>query len=419
MKQLASVALVIVALLVAAVPVAAVDPVGVDCTSPPNLVPGADLRNCDLSGREMEGVNLTNADLTGANLDDASLFTATVRGAKFDGASLRRTNMEDADAIGASFVGADMRNVDLYFALVRNANISGADLSDSWLNGIDFEGSIAQGANFSGSDIRSVDFKDTDLRGADLSFTDLLYSPMQRADLRDANLFRASQFGDDLLVDITWGNTTCADGTNSDDADGDGFTCLNNFPANVPPAVTLTSPADGTTVDKGETVTIGATASDSDGVVIRVEFYAGATKVGIDGTVPYSVDWTPTVAGTYPITARAFDDDNAAATTAPVTVNVLPEANNQPPTAVITSPKNGATVYRFWGANFDATASDPDGVVVKVEFYSGTTLLSTDTHAPYTHAFRPTTKGHETLTVKAYDDDGAVTTSAPITVRVR
>src|SRR5688572_15632589 len=278
--------------------------VGADCTEPPNLVPFADLRNCDLSGRNMEGVDLSNADLSGANLDNASLFTSNLVAATFDNASLRNTNLEDGYAPGGSFINADLSGANLYFAFFRGGNLSGANFSNNSLSSVDFESSILQNAVFTGSYLFGVDMRNADLRGADLSFTTLWYVSMSNADLRDANLL-----GDELRVGtsldgIIWGNTTCSDGSNSDDNDGDNFTCESNFLVNQPPTVSLTSPADNTTVTKGDIVHISADAADSDGSVDRVEFYAGSARINTDGAAPYSFDWTPPVTGTFVITAK-------------------------------------------------------------------------------------------------------------------
>ena len=422
MKKLYTVVLVGIMLLMSTHSTAyasAEGPVGADCTEPPNLVPFADLRNCDLSGRNMEGVDLSNADLSGANLDDASLFTSNLVAATFDNASLRNTNLEDGYAPGGSFVNADLRGANLYFAFFRGGNLSGANFSNNGLSSVDFESSILQGAVFTGSYLFGVDMRNADLRGADLSFTTLWYVSMSNADLRDANLLGAKRKAGTSVDGVIWGNTTCADGSNSDDNDGDNFTCESNFPANQPPTVSLTSPADNTTVTKGATVNISANAADSDGSVIRVEFYAGNTLLVHDVVPPYSFDWTTTVAGTFVITAKAYDSDEGVSTSQSVTINVLPAANNVPPTVTITSPKNNTTVYRFLGTTIKANASDANGTVTKVEFYAGGTLLGTDTSAPYSFVWKPTSTGNQTLTAKAYDDDGAVTTSAPITVRVR
>jgi hypothetical protein len=367
----------------------------------------------------MEGVDLSNADLSGANLDNASLFTSNLVAATFDNASLRNTNLEDGYAPGGSFINADLRGANLYFAFFRGGDLSGANFSNNWLSSVDFESAILQNALFTGSNLSGVDMRNSDLRGADLSFTTLYYVSLNNADLRNANLLGAKRKVGTHLTGATWGNTTCADGSNSDDNDGDNFTCESNFPANQPPSVSLTSPADNTTVTKGSTINISANAADGDGSVIRVEFYADNTLLVHDVVPPYSFDWTTTVAGAFVITAKAYDTDEGVTTSQAVTVNVLPSADNVPPTVRITSPSNNATVYRLFGTTINANASDSDGTVIKVEFYSGSTLLGTDTSAPYSFVWKPTTRGTFTLTARAYDDNGAVTTSAPVTVRVR
>jgi hypothetical protein len=107
----------------------------------------------------------------------------------------------------------------------------------------------------------------------------------------------------------------CADGSNSDDNDGDNFTCEGNFPESVPPT-------QSQTFAHGETITISADAADSDGSVSRVEFYADDTLLVYDVGAPYSFYWRPTSRGNHTLTARAYDDGGADTTSAPVTVRV-------------------------------------------------------------------------------------------------
>ena len=322
MKKVFTVVLVLIMLLSSNRYASADGPVGTDCTNPPNLVPFADLKNCDLSGRNMEGVDLSNADLTGANLDDASLFTSNLVAARFDNASLRNTNLEDGFAPGGSFINADLRGANLYFAFFRGGNLSGANFSNNWLSSVDFESAILQNTIFTGSTLSGVDMRNSDLRGADLSFTTLWYVSLNNSDLRDANLLGAKQRTGTHLTGATWGNTTCSDGSNSDDNDGDNFTCESNFLVNQPPTVSLTSPANNTTVNRGANVTISATASDPDGSVDRLEFFANGVRIGSDSSVPYSIVWRTTVRGTFTITAKAYDFDGGVTTSTPITIRV-------------------------------------------------------------------------------------------------
>ena len=55
---------------------------------------------------------------------------------------------------------------------------------------------------------------------------------------------------------------------------------------NSPPTVSLTSPAAGSSFFAPATVTLDATASDSDGSVSKVDFYAGGALVGTDTVEP-------------------------------------------------------------------------------------------------------------------------------------
>ncbi len=77
-------------------------------------------------------------------------------------------------------------------------------------------------------------------------------------------------------------------------------------PVDNPPTVTITNPADGSTVSG--TVNVTADASDTQGVT-QVEFFVDSVSLGVDTTAPYSVSWnTTTVAdGSHAVKAVATD----------------------------------------------------------------------------------------------------------------
>jgi uncharacterized protein YjbI with pentapeptide repeats len=385
---------------------------------------GANLSDANLSDALLEGVDFTNANATSANFDEADLFTTIMVGATFDNASLRDTNMEDAYAIGGSFINADLRGADLYFADFRNANVSGANFSGNYFHSFDLPGATAHNANFSDARMTFMNMRDTDLQGADLSGTSLGHVSFHNADFSDATLLGAERSNGVHFDNVIWSNTTCADGSNSDDDDGDNFTCEGNFLENLPPIITLTSPADGASIPFGETITISADASDPDGSISRVEIYGDGALLAYVGA-PYTFDWTTVPAGPHEIYAIAYDDngvfagEQAATQSETVTVTVEANQNNQPPTVAITSPHNNQKVYTWWGTWINTDAADPDGTITKVEFYADGVLLNTDTSAPYKYYWYPTSRGTQTLTAIAYDDGGASTTSEPVTVRVR
>jgi hypothetical protein len=181
---------------------------------------------------------------------------------------------------------------------------------------------------------------------------------------------------------------------------------------NTAPATALSAPAQNALV--GGTVQVSATASDNLEVA-RVEFYAGETLLGTDTTAPYAVSWDTTAwaNGGVTLTTRAYDTAGNVTQSAGRAVSV----DNAAPTVAITSPANGGSV--FLSATIQASAGDNTGVT-QVVFYDGSTVIGTDTTAPYSVSWNllSVPKGWHTLTAKAYDAAGNVTTSAPISVKV-
>ena len=93
-------------------------------------------------------------------------------------------------------------------------------------------------------------------------------------------------------------------------------------PPNTPPAVTLTSPAGGASFTAPATISLGAAASDSDGTIAKIDFYAGTTLLGTATTAPYALTWSGVGTGSYSLTAVATDNGGATATSAAVSVTV-------------------------------------------------------------------------------------------------
>jgi chitinase len=98
--------------------------------------------------------------------------------------------------------------------------------------------------------------------------------------------------------------------------------CKDGTAGNNAPVVTLTSPANNASFATNASISLTATATDSDGSVSKVEFYSGSTKLGEDATAPYSFTWNNVAAGTYTITARATDDKGSTGSSTAATVIV-------------------------------------------------------------------------------------------------
>ena len=92
-------------------------------------------------------------------------------------------------------------------------------------------------------------------------------------------------------------------------------------PPNKAPTVSITAPTAGTVL-AGATVAFTANAGDSDGAVVRVDYYAGAELVAQSSLAPWSASWTA-LAGDYDLVAVATDDKGRTGASAPVSLSVL------------------------------------------------------------------------------------------------
>lgn len=157
---------------------------------------------------------------------------------------------------------------------------------------------------------------------------------------------------------------------------------------NVPPTVSITAPLNNATFTAPASVTINATAADSDGTVTGVEFFNGSTSLGVDNVAPYSITWSNVAAGAYTLTAKATDDSSAVTTSTPINITVQPPVSCTPVTASADDGNVPANVLdnnlaTRWSANGDGQwiqlcLNDTLTITgVQIAFYSGNTRSST------------------------------------------
>ncbi|MCU7550617.1 Ig-like domain-containing protein [Chitinophagaceae bacterium LB-8] len=96
---------------------------------------------------------------------------------------------------------------------------------------------------------------------------------------------------------------------------------------NQAPTVTITSPKANATYTAPASVRLTATAADADGSISKVEFYKGSTLIQTEKIAPYDWTWTNVAAGTYTITAKAYDNSGNVTVSAPVTITVKKAAS--------------------------------------------------------------------------------------------
>jgi len=80
--------------------------------------------------------------------------------------------------------------------------------------------------------------------------------------------------------------------------------------------------------------------------------------------------------------------------------------NNKIPTVSISAPSEGADILIGTPITISANASDPDGTVIRVDFYDGTTFLGSDINAPYSFVYNNAPTGTRTFRAIAFDNQG-------------
>ncbi len=78
-------------------------------------------------------------------------------------------------------------------------------------------------------------------------------------------------------------------------------------PVDVPPAVALSSPANGAAVTAPTNIILQATSTSTDGLVASVKFYASTNLIGTATKTPYQVTWPNPAPGAYQLFALAAD----------------------------------------------------------------------------------------------------------------
>lgn len=235
-------------------------------------------------------------------------------------------------------------------------------------------------------------------------------------------------------------------------------------PVGVPPTVALTSPTDGQAFSAGDTVTLTASASD-DGTVTNVSFHSlsqgsppapgPATIVNDNGAVVYVGSWTYNSS----VSSRFGSDEHYANSTG-ASASLTFNGNKISWFATKLSNRGNADVFidNVFQATVDeysATALHQQELYTKSDLASGThtikivckgtknasstgfyvdvdyfsyssdnpavpsveTLVAEDQVAPYTQSWVPTANSYS-LTAKAYDNLGLISTSAVVMITV-
>jgi hypothetical protein len=188
--------------------------------------------------------------------------------------------------------------------------------------------------------------------------------------------------------------------------------------AATPPSVSILSHTNGSAVEVFSLFGVSASASDSDGSVVNVEFYLDATYLGNDSSSPYFILVPGQASGTRLLRAVATDNSGAKATN-----GVVIYVENLPSVSFL-SPPNGANYIAPTTLVVSVFASDSDGTLSRLEFFSGTNRFGVLTNpvpfggTPFIMVLSNAVAGNYPLWVKATDNLGGTRITVTNTVNV-
>lgn len=149
---------------------------------------------------------------------------------------------------------------------------------------------------------------------------------------------------------------------------------------NIFPIVVLTSPACGSIFAEPATVYITADASDTDGIISKVEFFAGTVSLGVTTSSPWSLIWNNVPEGTYSLSAAATDNEGSKSTsssvlimvkdTAETNIHIYPNPSNGSMTILLEDPSSAESDLYFYdlkGVTVYEGKMMPDEIVRLIE----------------------------------------------------
>jgi chitinase len=169
--------------------------------------------------------------------------------------------------------------------------------------------------------------------------------------------------------------------------------------------ITMSNPTDGASFSAPATIAFSANASDTDGTVTRVEFYAGPNMVGAVTSAPYSYNWTSVPAGIYTVYALARDNSGNVTSTAQRTVTVR---GNMPTTAIFTPSSNDSVAVSYYSIEFfPSTTSPAAGAGVASQNLGKPTMINGQCQANVSTTIQSLQPGTYVGMVTAYGPSGS------------
>jgi endoglucanase Acf2 len=180
--------------------------------------------------------------------------------------------------------------------------------------------------------------------------------------------------------------------------------------ANAGPNLKVILPLTSTTID-------GSASTESAAKVLTYSWTQnyGPTVVLFSDATAANSTISGLAEGTYSLKLTVTNTD--LVTDSDELLILVTNTANALPTVSLVTPANNTTFTEGKPVSITANASDFDGTIQQVDFYQGTTLISTDTTAPYLATWNPVA-GNYTLIAKATDNNGDSSTSQTVNVTI-
>jgi hypothetical protein len=185
-------------------------------------------------------------------------------------------------------------------------------------------------------------------------------------------------------------------------------------PGPPPPVVALTSPASNSSFVEGDTVKLGANATQAGGVITRVDFKADGHVVATVGAPPWIGTWSGAVPGNHVLTGVATNNSGISATSAAVSIKVSPS----PTTIVLAAPATNSRFYTGDSIGLHPATMHVTGGPARVDYYIDGALIGSSSVAPYIYDWDLDAPGTYSVTARVLDTAGNTGVSAPVLVVV-
>lgn len=188
------------------------------------------------------------------------------------------------------------------------------------------------------------------------------------------------------------------------------------------PTISITNPPGSATT--ASTINLTATATDSDGSVVEVEFFVNRNSIGLATRDQLANTWRITASfvgaplGATEVVARARDSSGNVAASTTININVTAASSIAPSISITPSTVNAAFNRQV---QLRANARDTDGTVNSVQYFANNTSLGTSTNAgtSYQVNWTPTVSGTFNVWAVATDNSGITTVAPTVEITVR